>query len=162
MSFRCSLNYSCVIKVAADTLKNFMFLLDNWFCYKERLMARAQPCEVQLHPHTGVDIADVWDDLQYEHYTLNEPEAKLPLGIFEAQPVGTKKPITLNLQIESEGVLSIVVTGNTYAFKDHNFSSPILRHRQPPLPPLAPKGNTINEGSLRRIRCQRCKSGYRG
>ena len=146
-----------VIKVAADTLKNFMFLLDSWFCYKERLMARAQPCEVRLHPHTGVDIADVWDDLQYEHYTLNEPEAKLPLGIFEAQPVGTKKPITLNVQIESEAVLSIVVTGNTYAFKDHNLPSPTLRHRQPlSSPSLALRGNTINKGSLRRIRCQWC------
>eukprot|EP00973_Karenia_brevis_P043863 6074540-Karenia_brevis.AAC.1 len=62
-------------------------LLDGWFRFKARQVARDQPFQVILHPHTGVDLALVWDDLEYEHYTLQEPSAKLPLHVFEAQPV---------------------------------------------------------------------------
>lgn len=57
-------------EVAAHDLKNFIYLLDEWFSWKERSTARPQPCEIHLHPHTNVDIADVWDNLQYAHYTM--------------------------------------------------------------------------------------------
>ena len=53
-----------------------------------------------------------------EHYKLNEPEASLPLGIFEAQPLGNKRIISLNFQIEADELASIVITGGTWAFKD--------------------------------------------
>ena len=61
-------------------------------------MAREQPFEVHMHPHVNVDIADVWDELEYGHYTLQEPEASLPLKIFEAQPIGNRRVITLNVR----------------------------------------------------------------
>ena len=80
-------------------------------------MGREQPFEVHLCPHVGVDIADIWDDLAYEHYTLNEPSAVLPLKVFDAQPVIGKRIITLNLQIETMETLCVVITGNTWAFR---------------------------------------------
>ena len=102
--------------VAGD-LKNFLLLLDGWFLYKERAMAREQPLEVHLHPHTGVDAASAWGELEYEHYTLNEPSATLPLGIFEAQPVMGKSIVVLNLQLETPEQLSVVITGKTWSFR---------------------------------------------
>ena len=50
-----------------------------------------------LHPHTGIELAPVWDDLGYEHYTLQEPSATLPLHVLEAQPVIGKRITNLNL-----------------------------------------------------------------
>ena len=46
-------------------LSNCLLLLDAWFKYKEREIARDQPFQVTLHPHTGIDISRVWDDLEY-------------------------------------------------------------------------------------------------
>eukprot|EP00973_Karenia_brevis_P057847 8052583-Karenia_brevis.AAC.1 len=77
-------------------------LLDGWFRFKARQVARDQPFQVTLHPHTGVDIAPVWDDLEYEHYKLQEPSAMLPLHVFEAQPVVGKRISNLNLQLDSD------------------------------------------------------------
>ena len=102
--------------VAADDLKNFLHLLDGYFVFKERQMATQQPFEVHLHPHTNVDIADVWDELEFANYTLQEPQATLPLGVFEAQ--GLRKPITLNLQVQSEKILSLVLCGGTWSYKE--------------------------------------------
>ena len=47
------------VKVAAESLKNFLHLLDGWFVYKGRQLSQEQPFEVHLHPHVNVDIADV-------------------------------------------------------------------------------------------------------
>eukprot|EP00973_Karenia_brevis_P054317 7546968-Karenia_brevis.AAC.1 len=58
---------------------NFLRLLDGWFRYKEQQMARDEPFQVILRPHLGIDLATVWEDLQYEHYALQEPSATLPL-----------------------------------------------------------------------------------
>ena len=103
--------------VAADDLKNFLHLLDGFFVWKGHMVMREQqPVEVHLHPHTNVDIADVWEELEYGHYKWQEPQATLPLGIFEAQ--GLRKPITLNLQLQSPEILSIVITGGTWYFKE--------------------------------------------
>ena len=43
-------------------MTNFLLLLDDWFNYTEKAMAREQPFEVELHPHISVEIAPVWDD----------------------------------------------------------------------------------------------------
>ena len=96
----------------------------------------------ELHPHISVDIAAVWDDcradkitshtirsptiicsptrppeLQYEHYTLEDPAKKLPLDIFEAQPCIGKRIACLNIQIEPEDKVSFLITGNTWSFR---------------------------------------------
>ena len=53
--------------------------------FKEKEMARAQPFEVVLYPYVGVEgIDEIWNDLTYEHYKLNEPSRDLPIGVFEA------------------------------------------------------------------------------
>ena len=56
-------------------------------------------------------------ELQYEHYTLEDPAKKLPLDIFEAQPCIGKRIAYLNIQIESENRVSFLVTGNTWSFR---------------------------------------------
>ena len=102
--------------VAGD-LRNFLLLLDDWFKYKAKCLARGQPFEVHLHPHVGVDVADIWEDLEYEHYTLNEPAKTLPLRVFDAQPVLGKRIVTLSVQTEKPDHISIVVAGNTWNFR---------------------------------------------
>ena len=57
-------------------LANFLILLDGWFRYKEKQLAREEPFQVVLHPHLGVDVSE--EDLGYEHYTVEEPAAVLP------------------------------------------------------------------------------------
>ena len=71
----------------AGDLENFMSLVDGsvsclslslalslslsvgWFIHKVKELARAEPFQVQLFPHIGVDaVANAWDDLTYEHY----------------------------------------------------------------------------------------------
>ena len=66
---------------------NFLLLLDGWFEYKAKQIAREQPVQVILHPYLNIDISGLQDSLSYEHYVVNEPAANLPLHIFEAQPV---------------------------------------------------------------------------
>ena len=85
------------------------------------LESHAVPCahgvDVTLHPHTGIDLATVWDELEYEHYTLQAPSVKLPLHVFEAQPVVGKRITMLNLQLENDHEISLVITGHTWPFR---------------------------------------------
>ena len=97
---------------------NFLRLLDGWFQHKEKQIAREQPVEVVIHPHTGIDLSSLLeDDLSYENYTINEPANSLPLHIFDAQPVTGKKITVLNLQVRDEATLDLLVTGHTWPFK---------------------------------------------
>jgi hypothetical protein len=105
----------------AGNARNFLMLLGDFFKHKEALMARASPFEVALLPHTNVGDAlgeNLLDDFPYEHTTLAEPTAALPLGIFEAQPVVGQRVLTLNLERGSEeDQLSVVITGPTWGFR---------------------------------------------
>lgn len=65
---------------------------------------------------TGVEIK-VSDDWQYEHYSLSDPSNTLPLLYFQAQPCVGKRVVGLHLQIEGETNMSVVITGNTWAFR---------------------------------------------
>ena len=71
---------------------------------------------MQIFPHTGVEVT-VGEDFTYEHVELMEQTASLPLKIFEAQPCIGKRIVVLNIQIEDENLLSILITGNTWAFR---------------------------------------------
>ena len=99
----------------ANSLQNFFFLLDDFFMYKEKAMAHEKPFVVHLHPHIGITIDDA--DLQYEHYVNNEATTKLPLGIFNAQPVSGKHVLTMHIQPESAKIMSIVLVGKSWAFR---------------------------------------------
>ena len=47
---------------------------------------------------------------------LEEPARKLPLGLFEAQL--PRKAVTINVQLESAEVLSLVLLGGTWGFRN--------------------------------------------
>ena len=106
-------NWRVAFYVAGD-LNNFLALLDDWFVFKAA--TREQPFEVRLLPHSGVQV-QANEHWQYEHYSLSEPSSTLPLLFFEAQPCVGKRIVTLNMQVESERELSVVITGNTWAFR---------------------------------------------
>ena len=103
--------------VAGD-LSNFLLFLDDWFQYKSKAMDRQTPFEVHLLPYIDVDISSVYDDLQYEHYVCNEPNDKLPLGIFEVWPAFGKRIVQVDVQIDDDSTLSLVIAGNTYAYRN--------------------------------------------
>ena len=100
-----------------EALKNFLFLLDDFFQMKRDAMARETPFEVVFHPHQGLDIADLEGNLAYEHYIFHKHALTLPLAIFEAQPIAGKRIVCLHLQPESPTTISILITGNTWNFK---------------------------------------------
>ena len=101
----------------ATDVCNFLLLLDGFWKFKERQLARDQPFQVVLHPHVGVDLSVVWDDLEYENYTLQDTSATLPLHVFEAQPVVGKKITGLNLQVNGDTMVSMIVTGHTWPWR---------------------------------------------
>ena len=88
--------------------------------------ALSRELEVHLNPHMNVDIADVWGDLEYEHYTLEEPAKTLPLGIFEAQPVIGRRIITVHIQPDTSDSFNILIAGNSWNYRTrldaHGFS----------------------------------------
>ena len=100
----------------AGDLNNFLLLLDDFFVYKAKAIAREQPFQVQIYPHTGVEVT-VADDFNYEHIELMEQTPTPPLKLFEAQPCIGKRIVVLNIQIEDENIISVVITGNTWAFR---------------------------------------------
>eukprot|EP00973_Karenia_brevis_P023924 3298936-Karenia_brevis.AAC.1 len=98
-----------------DALNNFFYLLDDFFVFKHKALGKEKPFEVHIFPHEGEEIT--CQDMQYQHYTFNEPKLILPLGIFEAQTVTNKRIVQLHLQPENEQTLSVVITGNTWSFR---------------------------------------------
>ena len=103
--------------VAGDlkALHNFLILFDGFIAFKAKQMAKT--LEVVLHPHSGIDLNPVWDDLTYENYSLEEPAPSLPLALFSAQPVVGKKVVSLHLQPESSDTMSIIIQGQTWVFR---------------------------------------------
>ena len=101
--------------VAGD-LNNFLLLLDEFFVFKAKAIAREQPFQVHIYPHSGVEVT-VADDFAYDHVELMEQTPTPPLKIFEAQPCVGKRIVVLNIQIEDENSISVVITGNTWAFR---------------------------------------------
>ena len=98
-------------------LSNFLLLLDGWLKHKEKQMALEKPLQVTLHPHNSVDDGVDMDTLDYEYYTLHEPSRDLPLHIFDAQPVIGKRITVLNIQLCSDSVFDLVITGHTWPFR---------------------------------------------
>ena len=60
----------------------------------------------------------MFDVMEYEHYTLLECSSILPLQVFEAQPVVGKRIIDLNLRIDDADKVSLIITGNTWPFRE--------------------------------------------
>ena len=100
----------------AKPVTNFLLLLDEWWAYKSKAMGRQ--LEVQYHPHTSVgDLGDIDEQLAYEHCVVEAPSASVPLGIFEAQPVISKRIVTINVQPEGADTVSILVSGSMWVYR---------------------------------------------
>lgn len=101
---------------SAKPVQNFLLLLDDWWKFKSKAMAR--DLEVQYHPHISVgDMGDTADQLCYAHCTVEDPSPNVPLGIFEAQPVVSKRIVTLTVQPEGEDTVSILISGNMWVYR---------------------------------------------
>ena len=70
-----------------------------------------------MYPHSNIDLSSVFDDLEYGHCELEDPSADLPLKLFEAQPVASKKIVAVHIQVKSEDVMSLLISGNTCNFR---------------------------------------------
>ena len=99
-----------------ESLQNFIFLLDGFFVWKEKKMARGQTYEVHVYPHLGITIN--LDGLRYEHYTLNGPTKSLPLKFFECHPCAGKRVLTLNVEPTTDHTISVVVSGNSFSYRE--------------------------------------------
>ena len=97
-------------------LHNLIFLLDDFWTYKCK--GRSENVMISLHPHIGIDIGATWDDLAFPCYTMHDPEKKLPMGVFEAQPVQGKTVLTMTIQIETENIMSVIFHGQIWNFRD--------------------------------------------
>ena len=97
-----------------ESLHNFLVLLDGFIAYKAK--SSAKQFDIELHPHTGINLDDVWNQLSYENYSLHDPAQKLPLNLFMAQPVIGKRPVTMSLEFVDEK-FSVVFHGQTYSFR---------------------------------------------
>ena len=76
---------------ADGCLENFMALLDDFFVWKTKALAK--DVEIHIKPHTSApEITEaIIEGLAYEHYTHHAPSSKLPLELFQCQPVIGKR-----------------------------------------------------------------------
>ena len=85
-------------------VENFLMLLDDFFTSKSKTLAKDIEIHVRPHKSAANEVtSDLVESLSYEHLTFHEAtaETKLPLKMFEAQPVVGKRVVTKFLQPES-------------------------------------------------------------
>ena len=104
----------------AVAVENFFMLLDDFFSFKSKALAK--DIEIHVRPHTSAQAevtSDLVESLSYEHLTFHEAvsEAQLPLKMFEAQPVVGKRIVTIFIQPESGTHVSVLFGGNTWNFR---------------------------------------------
>ena len=92
-------------------------LLDGFFVYIAEAMAKEKSFDVHITPHTNISVEDVFDDLAYEHYSLQESTAKPPLRIFEASSCPGRQPATSQRALYPEQAL-YYLTGATDLWKE--------------------------------------------
>ena len=101
-------------------VENFFMLLDDFFTFKSKALAKDIEIHVRPHKSAANEVtSDLVESLSYEHLTFHEAsaEAKLPLKMFEAQPVVGKRVVTMFLQPESGTHVSVLWGGNTWNFR---------------------------------------------
>ena len=100
----------------AKPVQNFLLLLDEWWAFKSKAMGRE--LEVQYHPHASVGgMSDTAGQLTYENCTVEDSSSTVPLGIFEAHPVVSKRIVTVNIQPEGDDTVSILVSGSMWVYR---------------------------------------------
>ena len=77
-------------------VENFFMLLDDFFSFKSKALAKDIEINVRPHKSAAAEVtSDLVESLSYEHLTFHPASNnKLPLKMFEAQPV--VHPIILN------------------------------------------------------------------
>ena len=98
-----------------EALHNCLYLIDDLFAY---IASHGhEELAVTLYPHTGVNVNATWDVLAFPNYTLNEPDKKLPMCVFEGRPIQGRRIMSMDIQIEGDGVASFLFYGATWPFR---------------------------------------------
>ena len=71
-----------------------------------------------FYPYLGVEIGSIWESLSYQEYLMYDPARKVPLSIFDAQPVQGKRVMNVTLEQQSETEVSLIFHGCTWHFRD--------------------------------------------
>ena len=93
-------------------------LIDGYFQHRAKQLARATPFEVHIYPYVDVDLNGLAETMSYAPVTQHPQGRELPLKIFQAHPVVGRKVLCFFFEAESESELSLVITGNTWNFRD--------------------------------------------
>jgi len=110
--------YRLAFYVAGDqgSLDNFMALLDGFFCWKQKELAKEKPMDVHIHPHLGIKL-NTAEQLEYDGYTFHEPAKSLPLKWYECHPVMGRRIVTLNVEVVNQSVASFVFGGQLWTYR---------------------------------------------
>ena len=73
---------------------------------------------MHIYPYAVVDLNGLGSEMTYMPIEVREPSDNLPLKIWQAQPVIGKRVLSLNFEPEDESTVSLVITGNTWNFRD--------------------------------------------
>ena len=130
-SLGCFVQYRIGWYIAGDTdaLVNFFLLFDGYLQYKQKQFARAQPFEVKIHPYTDVDLSGAEEKMSYEPIEFKEPTRDLPLKWYECHPVIGNKILCFHLEPEDANTVHLVITGNTWLYRDELERNGILGAR---------------------------------
>ena len=71
-----------------------------------------------FYPYLGVEIGSIWESLGYQEYLMYDPARKVPLSIFDAQPVQGKRVMNVTLEQQSETEVTLIFHGCTWHFRD--------------------------------------------
>ena len=90
-----------------EALDNMIYLLDDFWVFLRREVRQDSPM-ITFRPHTGVNIDETWDHLQYPNVQLYDAAKRLPLSFspFAAQPVQGRRYMTMTVQIDNDATVS--------------------------------------------------------
>ena len=65
-----------------------------------------------------MDLSDLMENMSYKPLEIREPAKDLPLKWFECHPVIGNKILCWHLEPEGDSILHLVITGNTWLYRD--------------------------------------------
>ena len=68
--------------------------------------------------YMGIDLANLAENLNYTPLHVSEPTKELPLKWYEAHPVVGNKILTFHIEVVDDKMIHVVITGNTWLFRD--------------------------------------------
>ena len=92
--------------------------MDGYLQFKAKQFARATPFEVNVHLFLGVDLSSLEENMSYKPINFLEPARELPLKWFQCHPVIGNKILCFHFEPEDESILHLVITGNTWLYRD--------------------------------------------